>query len=212
MHLMSTIFRWLLPRLVTFLKLPKRTIMRGDDQVYLERYYLFGEPGGLKYFPEASRSMRWWQKALTRLPLVYLHRFLASDEDFDLHNHPWEATSIILAGGYVEERRVEDSVAFWLTFGGVTGKVKEPCFRVLTVEYDPGDINPLRAGTFHRVTLKEHDCWTVIRVGKRVQSWGFWNRDTGDFLQWREHAKKREEERMRTSGFFARNEQAGKAS
>lgn len=34
---------------------------------------------------------------------LWLHRFLSSDGERHLHNHPWNATSIVLAGGYLEE-------------------------------------------------------------------------------------------------------------
>jgi hypothetical protein len=48
---------------------------------YLERYYLFGAFG--------------WH--------AYLHRFVDSDTDRGLHDHPWgRAVSLVLSGGYDE--------------------------------------------------------------------------------------------------------------
>lgn len=156
-------------------KLPKRVIARDEGDVYLNRYYLLGEPGGLKYFPEDQREMRWWQKPLARFPLVYLHHFERSDEDESLHNHPWEAKALILAGGYLEERRV---LAWRRTKTGF--EIDEKICR-------PGTVNRLNADTFHRVRLLQKDCWTLIVVGKKVQTWGFWNPRTGEFLNHREH-------------------------
>lgn len=166
--------------------LPKRTIYRDKDGgVYLERYYLFGDASGLKYFPSfrsdepgaESNEIRWWQRLLTWLPCVYLHRFAASDSDLDdLHNHPWCATSLILAGGYSEERRIA-------TFDG---------FEVVRREYGPWSINRLEADTFHRVDLIEDDCWSAIAIGEKTQSWGFWNRYSGEFLHWKEHLRRRD--------------------
>ena len=37
---------------------------------------------------------------------IYLHRFVGSDPDRGVHDHPWAwARSIVLAGWYLEERR-----------------------------------------------------------------------------------------------------------
>ena len=49
----------------------------------MERYYLFGALG--------------WH--------AYLHRFVNSDPDRGLHDHPWNrAVSLVLTGGYDEQR------------------------------------------------------------------------------------------------------------
>ncbi len=157
--------------------LPKRVISRDDGAAYLERYYLFGDPGGLKYFPPGE-TIRWWQRVLTRLPCVYLHRFVASDSDEELHNHPWVATSLILAGGYVEERRVDRPYPH------------APV--VIRQAFLPWSVNYLFANTFHRVLLRESDCWSLIRIGKKVQTWGFWSMKTQKFVHWKEHAMRRE--------------------
>lgn len=161
--------------------LPLRTITRDDGQPYLLRWYLCGEVGGLKYFEDGQREPRWWQKALRWLPCIYVHRFVSSDLDPELHNHPWEAVSLIVSGGYVEERRLESRNLFEIVGGArVTSKI-------VTRTFAPGAVNYLFADTFHRVTLVESDCWTLIKLGKKVQSWGFWCPLTERFLPWREH-------------------------
>ncbi|MFI5296527.1 MAG: hypothetical protein ACHREM_00395 [Polyangiales bacterium] len=98
----------------------------------------------------------------------FLHFFHRGDADRELHNHPWAGSSLILAGGYVEERRMpDDSVA--------------------VATYAPGSINVLAPDTFHRVDLIDpRGCWTLFRVGVKQQSWGFWNRDTHVFTPWRD--------------------------
>ena len=63
--------------------LPCRIIAE-EGSVYLERYYLF--------------TLLGWR--------FYLHRFVGSDPDRGLHDHPWSrAFSIILAGWYWEQTR-----------------------------------------------------------------------------------------------------------
>lgn len=62
-------------------RLPCRLIQL-DSGPYLERYYL-GTLLGVTF---------------------YLHRFVSSDTERHLHNHPWGwGRALVLAGGYVEE-------------------------------------------------------------------------------------------------------------
>jgi hypothetical protein len=58
---------------------------REDNEPYLERYYVF-------------------LKDRNNFPFnIFIHKFLKSDPD-DLHDHPWEFRTFILAGGYWEYR------------------------------------------------------------------------------------------------------------
>lgn len=52
--------------------------------------------------PEKPYLLRWW--VIPRNPIfnIYLHKFLRSDDDRALHDHPWFNVSIILDGWYVE--------------------------------------------------------------------------------------------------------------
>jgi hypothetical protein len=62
---------------------PCRLIEGDQGEPYLERYYLLGAFG--------------WH--------LYLHRFVDSDPDRGLHDHPREhALSLVLSGGYDEIR------------------------------------------------------------------------------------------------------------
>lgn len=122
-------------------------IIHGAHGPYLSRYTL-------RELPDGGR--------------VYLHFFHRGDADLELHNHPWAGESLIMTGGYVEERRVGDEI--------------------LTRWYRPGDRNILGPETFHRVDLLAPDegCWTLFTASAKVQSWGFWNRITNAFTPWRE--------------------------
>ncbi len=107
---------------------PLRIISEGE-RPYLERYYV-GTAFGIR---------------------VYLHRFVGSDPDRGLHDHPWAwAASFILAGRYNEERRDGMHRVRWFNF--------------------------LVGDNFHRVILPPGglDVWTVFvhRVG-RSKPWGF---------------------------------------
>lgn len=195
MEIVRSILSWF----VRFARLPKRTITRDDGKPYLERWYLCGEPGGLKYFGEGQQTMRWWQRAFTRLPCIYLHRFVSSDDDEELHNHPWEATSFILAGGYIEERRLfepcdKGDFDVWIRYRKGLTSLRD---------YSPGMLNRIFANTYHKVTLVEKDCWTILVCGKKVGTWGFWSPQTGEFLHWKEHVRRREASKPNAKGGLA---------
>jgi hypothetical protein len=137
-------------------RLPAREISDGSGP-YLERYYV-GTVFGMR---------------------VYLHRFVASDPDRGLHDHPWRwAFSLILAGWYIEQRRDGNHVRRWL--------------------------NLLSGDTFHRVVKPEgaRDIWTLFVHGGRIKTWGFlraidggavfepysYARDAGEDQRWWEFA------------------------
>lgn len=129
--------------------MPFREISDGDTP-YLERYYistLFG-----------------WR--------FYLHKFVGSDPDRGLHDHPWsKAYSLILSGWYFEETRSGTRKVRWF--------------------------NSLTGDTFHRVVLpvstwrtqggggkfdRPDPCWTLFfhKAGD-VKPWGFLKAIDGRF-------------------------------
>jgi hypothetical protein len=108
--------------------------------------------------------------------LSSIHKFLSSDEDPELHNHPWGSSmSFILTGGYKEERRHEDSAGRF----------------VVTKSITPGSLNFIDKNDYHRIDLIEDYAWTVFFSGNREQDWGFWNRNTDKYVPWREHLDSR---------------------
>lgn len=110
-------------------RLPCRIISE-DERPYMERYYLASFCG----------------------LVLYIHRFVDSDPDRGLHDHPWPwAFSIILAGWYLEHNRSGIKTVRWLNF--------------------------LLADSFHRVVLPEgKDVYTLfIHRAKKAKGWGFWN-------------------------------------
>jgi hypothetical protein len=133
-------------------RLPCRFIDGEGGEPYLERYYLFGALG--------------WH--------AYLHRFVDSDPDRGLHDHPWgRALSLVLAGGYEEIRGTGDG----------TGPAATRLVR-------PWRFNRLKGQDFHRVVLRGgRPAWTLFMHGPRRKGWGFVQhgvyrpmaRDGGDF-------------------------------
>lgn len=98
-----------------------------------------------------------WQRASQRTRLS-LHRFLRADRDQELHSHPWWGLSLVLAGGYWEERRV-----------GTTDVVRR-------IWRGPGTLYWVAPGTFHRVArVPDDSCITLFLAGPVVSRWGFWH-------------------------------------
>lgn len=132
-------------------RLPHRTISTGGDP-YLTRWYLW---------PEGPRDV---EDEGSDLPFaVFLHHFHRGDVDRDQHNHPWDlSVSIVLAGGYREERGDETRVVL------------------------PGTVNVIRADDFHRVDLLNPGMgsWSLFVAGRKTGGWGFKDKATGAVTPW----------------------------
>jgi hypothetical protein len=112
-------------------------------------------PGGVPYLDRFFAS-GWSPGARRAGPAIFLHHFLASDPAVQVHSHPWNwSASLILAGGYREERCVGSST------------------QRRVVEYRPGDVNILTADDRHRVDLLAGDCWTLFLAGNFEKPWAF---------------------------------------
>jgi hypothetical protein len=125
---------------------PERTKIRGvDGRPKLYRYYLVGRGDTFGMF---------------------LHRFVASDETWRMHDHPWRwAFALVLAGGYREWRL------------GADGRERSRWL-------GPGRVNVIRWPGFHRVELAGRPAWTLFIHGPKVRRWGFLDLTTRAFELW----------------------------
>lgn len=104
---------------------------RADQMIgqrYMQRWHLLRKPG---------------------IRNLYLHKYLGSDDDRALHDHPWASWSILLWGSLVEvtadgEKRIWP----WL-----------PKYR--SAEYS------------HRLILTSRRALTLFYTGKKSREWGF---------------------------------------
>lgn len=138
---------------------PRVIMGRNGKTPYLTRYFLFRHSTATEGMDRHDNPPPWG---------LYLHHFHRSDDDSALHNHPWKwAVSLILKGGYSEERRVGD--------------------RVIRRKLEPGDLNILTDKDFHRADLLDTKggAWSLFLVGPITQSWGFWDRHTKRFTKWK---------------------------
>lgn len=112
-----------------------------------------------------------------------LHFFASADPGRELHDHPWDFGSLILAGGYVEERPLERS------------ETKRPCEDGSFSGYDPtlrktvvrrvGDQRYVAATQPHRVASVCFDTWTEVETGPLQRQWGFY--PDGKFVDYWKH-------------------------
>ena len=87
---------------------------------------------------------------------LYVHKFLRSDHDRALHDHPWPFVALILKGGYVEahDQTIDGTLACEMRF--------------------PGDVLVRAAEWRHRVILPKGEAsWSLVIVGRRQRRWGF---------------------------------------
>lgn len=165
---MTGLVRFLVESIAARLPTPRVIYDREGGSPYLSRYYLTQRPrmpdGSAPFDPHGDpKSGVFWPDGVG----LYLHRFHRSDDDGALHNHPWRwSLSLILVGGYSEERR--------------RGTRVERRF------VGPGSLNFIRATDFHRVDLVERDAWSLFLAGPKVGSWGFWDRASGITTPWRD--------------------------
>lgn len=116
-------------------------LIGSNGKRYMERYYL-GNVLGLTF---------------------YLHRFVSSDGDRALHDHPWRfSMGICLTGGYLERR------LRW--FNPKNG------FDCAEKKVRPGRFNLIRATTFHQILSTQPETWTLFFHSPKFKGWGFMHR------------------------------------
>lgn len=132
----------------------RMTLRRADGRVYLDR----------------------WGFGHKRIGAVFLHRMEAPDPGLDLHDHPWTFISLVLSGGYSEERaltRVAPALARACERWPAANR------RRGLVEYRRRwSIRRMRLDECHRVTSLLGDrCWTLVLCGPVRRRWGFYLSD-----------------------------------
>jgi hypothetical protein len=149
---------WLIKRAM---KTPYTHIMHPEG-VYMERYWLFNP------YPPATSGKE------NRFPIsIRIHHICLPDKARDLHDHPWNARTIILKGGYWERRKVGCGTCD-------CGCQEEEYERVA------GDTAKINFGEFHTIdSLREGGAWTLFITGKYRGTWGFLV--NGVKIQWRKY-------------------------
>lgn len=112
--------------------------------------------------------LRWYMIPRNPFVNVYLHKFLRSDDDRALHDHPWWFVSLILRGAYAEvtEEGERERGPMSIAFRPATLRHRVRLFEQFrVVSRDNGVV---------RTVLEPVPCWTLIVTGRRSRTWGFW--------------------------------------
>lgn len=131
---------------------------------YLLRWYVYRHGQRWRALTPAQRAENnrdGNQAAAQGTRNLYVHRFLCSDDDRALHDHPWAWRTILLDGRYIEH---------------VPRDPADPAGPTRMIDRAAGTIGPWRAGTeSHRIELLDGcPVTTLFQTGPREREWGFW--------------------------------------
>lgn len=132
---------------------------------YMNRWWLFNpyQTEG----PEAERH----ERKIKWLPSIRIHHILRADNARDLHDHPWNARTIILKGWYYERRLVK----------GIRGDD-------ITISKwrEAGDTATINYGQYHSIDeVSPGGVWTMFFTWDYTGTWGFLV--DGKKVPWREY-------------------------
>lgn len=124
------------------------TLRRADGEIYLNRWGI-----GWRTFG------------------IYLHRMDAPDPGLDLHDHPWWFASIVIKGGYTEERA---DIRNAPGFSGLAD-LFDTARRGVEQHRRRFSVRTMRLDECHRIIgLDRSPTWTIVIRGPIRRRWGFY--------------------------------------
>lgn len=148
---------WLITRAS---RTPYTPITGPDGSIYMRRLWLFNPYPPMSDGGGEARGWRGW------LPSVRIHHIMRPDSDRHMHDHPWNARTIVLRGWYIEERPGRLTSHLWERTRGYTGR--------------------LLFGQYHRIEeVSPGGVWTLFITWRKRGTWGFLV--DGAKVPWREY-------------------------
>jgi hypothetical protein len=148
---------WLIARAQ---RTPYLHIMSADgSEMYMGRWWLFNP------YDPVSGARRYWLCPWS----IRIHHIMREDNDRDLHDHPWNARTIILRGGYTEQRLLQHDDPVLL------GR-RLPAGLQATeyIDRHPGETASLRYGEYHRIdSVAVGGAITLFITSPYKGTWGF---------------------------------------
>lgn len=96
---------------------------------------------------------------------ILLHKIGGPDPGRDLHDHPWTFWSLVLKGGYLEERQATDEAIL----------LARTRFALPWVEARKRwSIRKMDLGDCHRIDVALPGTWTLLLIGPVRRGWGFY--------------------------------------
>lgn len=154
---------------------PYTPIMSRDGRdLYMQRWWLLNPYGKDEQGEPTPARFSW-------LPSVRIHHILRPDNDRHLHDHPWNARTIVLQGWYEEERPTSSN----------TGQVPDEIVKVGNQLRDvfkrrQGYTGRLLFGEYHRISeVSPGGVYTLFITWRKRGMWGF--QVDGKKVPWREY-------------------------
>lgn len=144
---------------------------RDGQREYMRRWWLFNPYDGV-----TRKRKHWW------IPVsIRIHEIMLPDDDEHMHDHPFDAQTIILRGWYIEERDEEVERSFKSEIVTGPGWVRA---------MSPGDTAPVLFGDFHRIAAKSAE--PVVSMFITFKERGVWGFDVdGTKVPWDEYLANR---------------------
>lgn len=174
---------WLITRAM---RTPYTHITAPDDpnDVYMYRYWLFNP------YPDFSsgQGLSWWRRLL---PSIRIHRIMRADSDRHLHDHPWNARTIILHGWYEEQRYGPGFTSALLRKYLLEDRRNFERHTLTERSYFAGDTAKIKFNEFHRISaVPSHGVFTMFITWRYRGVWGFDVR--GHKVPWREYLNQKQ--------------------
>lgn len=154
---------------------------RDGTALYMDRHWLFNAYGkGPNDTTLPGRWERWG------LPSIRVHHILRADDDDHMHDHPWNARTIVLRGWYIEDRPVahEGDALSTLWENKAVVDVRERHWR------KRGYTGQVLFNQFHRIAeVPPEGAYTLWFTWKYQGTWGFLV--DGAKVPWREYLEGR---------------------
>ncbi|MDI3356660.1 hypothetical protein MO767_20250 [Pseudomonas sp. UYIF39] len=158
---------WLIARAQ---RTPYLHIMSADGtEMYMGRWWLFNP-----YSRTTHKPALWWCPWSFRI-----HHIMRPDEDRDLHDHPWNARTIILRGWYAEQRPMSDEwkAEFLASLIPDADPQLINWAKAEATEYmtrRAGETARLNHGEYHRIDeISPGGVFTLFITSKWRGDWGF---------------------------------------
>lgn len=156
---------WLLsrPRVVEWIVARSHRTPYTHIDGYMNRYWLFN-PYHLKKTAGRYSWRRWcpWS--------IRVHHILREDRDAHLHDHPWNARTVILRGWYLEAREANHPASMFASAEEWRRANRQPTWRYMM----PGDTSPVLFNTFHKIAqVSDGGVLTLFITGPYLGDWGF---------------------------------------
>lgn len=153
-----------------------------DGSVYMERYWVFNP------YDRVTNVPRW----APLIPFsIRVHHIRREDLDRHLHDHPWDARTIILKGWYIEKRLVDESNPLYQAAITRIPEALDGC-EIGAIEVTeaiwrrPGDTAALKTGQYHSICeVSDGGVYTLFISWKWRETWGFLV--DGVKVPWREY-------------------------